>query len=205
MKREEWLTDIIISYFTQALFNVAQHIHGLQFLFLDPQAINYAQDKKRCTTLQKWFSGFPLHEVHFIIWPIYFENHWSLSISNIEDRKVYYVDPYGPDQIRRGNRNLRQNILFALQNISKYYDDHYCIKNDWKFSCTKQIVKELNLLTQPKSNTFDCGVLVCIYIWAFVTGLQVEPSCNDCFDETMSSFRTFIGSMVHSWVFGDSG
>lgn len=55
---------------------------------------------------------------------------------------------------------------------------------------------ELRFIAQFKNNGKDCGVLICLHIWAILTGKPPPNVPRNGFDESMETARIEIGQII---------
>ncbi len=93
-------------------------------------------------------------------------------------------------------------MLLGFTLLSKNFDDRYDDIRQWSAASSSEIAKKYNFPRQPSNNGSDCGVLICLYMWALIVDHPIPVFQNGLgtssiqFREALSNLRCFIGGIV---------
>ena len=132
-------------------------------------------------TVGELLNGIHLHEVNHLVWPIFDSNHCLLWNGNVCSREFFLIDPKNPYQFSKRNKLLGK-IIDCLARISYSYEREFKISISWKSKSPFSLSNVHKFPTQTVSNSNECGVLVCVYIWSFMKGMVIPEITADSFD-----------------------
>ena len=119
-----------------------------------------------------------------------------ICLVDISDRTFTIIDPYDPAYTQLYKVSDKNKTGFKFK--TKEYDN--CVKQTkvWRGIASNKISKEPNLPQQSKSNDSDCGVLVCCYGWAILTGISWphEQRKTKKGTDILSGIRDYIGDKL---------
>ena len=192
-----WLSDGIISCFLSALCHKSANDMDLKFAKLDTQTLGLY---KRKEIVENTLNGLDIFDVDFFIWPIHDVNHYLLCIVDVNDRECFLFDPKCPSKIQKGSYSaLQKTLQGCISLMTKKYDEKYSVKTKWTFMSPSYIARTYGFPVQPTSNSDDCGVLVCLYAWAFMTGEVIPEQHGAGSDQFFLNMRKKIASLLYSW------
>ena len=211
LKPKAWLTDSIVDLFAKRMVSISTHVNDQRFAFLSCRALFKSRgiEKDKFPQILRWLSGIEMQDIDYIIWPLNdnVRKHWLLCVAQTGTRCFMILDPYN---VRNGDvigNNLSCEVSETLNGMFGEYSKKYEDGRKWKEIPSAGLADELNLPIQPAGNTNDCGVLVCLYVWAVVTGLPWRMSgitraaktgrnTKGTFDDLMEAARINIGGIL---------
>lgn len=203
LSSSQWLEDSVIEHFARAPLDISMHSACCRVAYLDSQAIRLveSQHEESKRSLSRWLVGLNLFEVDIILWPIYDRNHWRLCIAHTVSRTVLLLDPFSPRNYRRVERRIIKKVIEGLELMSRPYSEAFEDNREWNMISTEEYCNKMNLPSQPVGNSVDCGVLVCLYMWAAITGERV-PSQIHGVPTDFRNLRIVIGAYIAFYAKG---
>ncbi len=170
LKEGSWLTDSVIESFGKAILRTTTSKIDHRVLVLSSHATVFAlsPNKQNQERLCSWLDGIELHEIDMILWPVCFSNHWQLCVAYTQSYRAELLDPFSPVRPAR-KTSLASNVLQGLEMLSRKYKEKYKVKASWEYGKGFNNALNRHFPVQPASNGVDCGVLVCIYMWSYIT------------------------------------
>ena len=198
LKPSAWFNDGLIDTFLCGLCQRASHQNDLRFAVLDPQATHLYRYEITREGVSRMLNGVAMHDVDRFVWAIPEKQHWYLCIVYVQQRNFVLIDPFIPSR-KVQNKPFVNLVLETLCLISASYDKKFNLHNIWSLVSPKHLHKKHHLLSQPRTNGNDCGVLVCLYAWAIMTDQEMENLNDSTFEEEMANARMTIGSYLYDW------
>ena len=178
-----WLTDLVIYRCGLHFVPKYPNKNDKRILFIDPLAIAMAKASKlHDEKSQGWLCDLEIHDANWIIFPVHSHtgNHWMLAVADTATFGAFLIDPIEPKKYVTDPSDPNASVVLAVLNsLSKSYSEKYYDDRAWKFIDPFLVVYSLNLWKQPAGNSWDCGVIVCAYIWAFVNGSPLPSLAVD--------------------------
>ena len=193
----QWISDDIIMAFLCKLLRISKNPRDTRFFAVDCQAVRRVEDGG----IQNHSANIAFHDIDAIIWPFEYLSHWFLCIGYTDRRKVVLLDPYNPSQEFQSIKDSSKATHLALDGITQLtqnYDGANSISVSWTIESARNIPNLLPLPVQPPSNSSDCGVLVCLYIWSILTGESWRSHLLNItsFPKFMKDCRTNIKGII---------
>ena len=118
-----------------------------------------------------------------------------LAVASTATYHAFLLDPQDPKKffMNRTDPNVA-NVLAVLNSLSANYREKYSDRRFWKIVDPFHVSYSLNLWRQPNGNCWDCGVIVCAYIWAFVTGYPLPLVTDEGNRTRRASFNKLMTS-----------
>ncbi len=89
-------------------------------------------------------------------------------MAEVKSRNIHFFDPYEPENSTRMGDTFKRTVLLGFTLISKNFDERYDDRRQWRAASSSEIAKQYNFPRQPSHNGSDCGVLICLYMWALI-------------------------------------
>lgn len=192
-KGDQWLSDALILNFGRSLLFDAVHATDRRVCLLDP-ALGTLAGGEVAPSLP---TGVSPADVDIILWPVNDAKraHWLLVVAETDTRSVCALDPQTP--MRGGGESAAfvDGIVEGLRAMTSEYDERYGVQRRWEVASPRKWATELNLPPQPPGDITNCGVLVCMYMWAIIVGMPC-PLTKMPFGEMMMTVRTIIGGRL---------
>ena len=104
-------------------------------------------------------------------------------------------------QHKRSNvdKNIISHVLNSFQVLSENYDKKLEITQKWTSRSFYREANDLNFPQQPANNSTDCGVLVCMYAYAVMSGILLPKISSEMFNKYMLTARVKIGDILINW------
>ena len=160
---------------------------------------SWISDPTKARSLERFFNGIDIFSVDIFVWPLNTGSHWVLCIACVKSFCVTILDPMDPYNSERIRSSESKKVLKALNCMCASQARIAGKQNQWTLSGCSTIARNLNLPVQHESNTTDCGVLVCIYVWCILTGKEYPFSSQErknSYSRRMSYFRKLIASRI---------
>lgn len=177
LKEKQWISDAVITSFSSSLLKDIENVWNDRIFYLSPHALNVSNRQVRLNDsgndLPKWLSWIGMHDIDIILFPIHVnESHWSLAVAYINSRVYHIFDPLEPHTAFSNNSEEVTSVKHALSFLSEEYSKDYNVSQKWAFLANSKLATELNCFEQP--NSFDFGVMVCLFIWAISSGCGLQ-------------------------------
>ena len=168
-----WLDDCDIMSCLNSMVINSTHINGKRFILLDIQIWNFENSLNDAELLRMntCFRGCPAYYVEVIIPPYNVsDTHWILYVIKVEEQTITVIDPRNPTQNAEhtsGTTILKRETAIFEANVAELD-----IQKNWKQVTPRSLSLRLNLPNQTSGNVDYCGMLVCMYAWAILTGVS---------------------------------
>ena len=134
-----------------------------------------------------------LFDFDHIFWPLLINDcHWILCLLDCNRRNFSFLDPYHPTEMV--SHDVSSTMLNSLTILSEKDDRVYNLHKPWTLISSTNLCQLFTFPSQPSSNSYDCGVIVCIYIWCLVIGSAFPflSSSHELSNDVAHSLRTQI-------------
>lgn len=211
LENDAWITDQVIKAFAYRILRMSRSKSNHRFAALCVSSSLEEVSATKCSReiLLPLMNGFELHDIDVILWPIHQHKrkHWVLCVAFTRNLEYLILDPFNARSRTLIEGELAEQVAICLESISRSYANKYKDHRVWRQIRPWKLAVGLNLPVQPKGNSNDCGVLVCLYIWAIVVGarwpdvkdsaiLECEENRDGPFARCMEEARVTIGSII---------
>lgn len=205
LRPNQWITDAVIDSFSKTLLRSVQNTVDDRIFYVSPVLMELYKEGNETEALQQACDDLRLHDIDVIVWPFHHRGHWCLSIGVVSGMKVLLVDPYTPYNCSRSTyitSQLQNVITQAYNQMWDPYFQNFSVPENARWCSTEDTsaIEGYNFPSQPMNNGVDCGVCVCMYIWAVMTGEHINedlvPNAIPDRNKFFAYFRGTIGNII---------